>query len=160
METAGGPDAKKARWSPTSTNGANGLAPSNLAAGRDAFANYGYGPQANMAQNGFTGSPQFNTAQLYSTPSMNHSPNGNMAQLSPNTTTVFQQQQQQMNGNGNGNGYGQFPGYNMLGMGLPGMNMLNAFSYNGQMANFGQVSLFLSNTFVVLIYQVPCPAEL
>ncbi|KAF7971536.1 hypothetical protein HWV62_20844 [Athelia sp. TMB] len=142
MDTAGGPDAKKARWSPTSANGANGLPSVNGSAPRDAFANYGYGPQANMAQNGFNHSPQFNTAQLYSTPSMNHSPNGQMAQLSPNTANAFQQQQQQQQQvNGNGNGYGAFAGYNMLGMGLPAMNMLGAFPYNGQMANFGQYAV-------------------
>ncbi|KAI1783800.1 hypothetical protein LXA43DRAFT_1102090 [Ganoderma leucocontextum] len=59
MDTAGGPDAKKARCYPTSFNGANGL-PANGSASagpsRDAFANYGYSPQA-AAQNGFNGSP-------------------------------------------------------------------------------------------------------
>ena len=42
METVGGPDAKKARWSPTSfgaANGANGLAANaSASANRDAFA--------------------------------------------------------------------------------------------------------------------------
>ena len=71
------------------------------------------------------------------------------SQLSPNTAAaafaVQQQQQQQQaqaqQGSPNGNGYGGFGSYNMLGMGIPGMNMLNAFPYNAQMANFAQVSI-------------------
>ena len=66
METVGGPDAKKARWSPTSfgaANGANGLAANaSASANRDAFANYGYGPQAGMAQNGFANSSCANSS--------------------------------------------------------------------------------------------------
>ena len=48
-----------------------------------------------------------------------------------------QQQQQQQQANG---AYGGGFGYNMLGMGLPSMNMLGGFPYNAQMGNFGQVS--------------------
>jgi hypothetical protein len=81
------------------------------------------------------------------------------SQLSPNTAAAFalqspqqqqqqqqqmqqqqQQQQQQPSPNGAGYGFGA-NAYNMLGMGLPGINMLNGFPYNGQMPNFGQVSL-------------------
>jgi hypothetical protein len=150
MDAVGGPEAKKARWSPTAIN-ATTLSSGNNSATRDAFANYGYGPQASISQSAFNNSPpsaSFNGNPLYSTPSINvnHSPNGNgMAQLSPNTAAAFaqQQQQQQQQVNGNGNGYGGFAGYNMLGMGLPGMNMLGAFPYNGQMANFGQVGAAL-----------------
>ncbi|KAJ3004984.1 hypothetical protein NUW54_g4546 [Trametes sanguinea] len=36
------------------------------------------------------------------------------------------------------NPYNGFNGYNMLGMGLPQMNVLGQFAYNGQMANFAQ----------------------
>jgi RNA recognition motif-containing protein len=157
MDSVGGPDAKKARWSPTSLNAQNGV---NTLASPDAFANYGYGPQASISQQNFNNSPPsagFSTP-LYSTASLgmngNHSPNGGMAQLSPNTAAVFAQQQQMgmgqqgqgqgqqagMNGNGNlnGNGYGAGFGYSMLGMGLPGMGILGGFPYTAQMGNFGQ----------------------
>lgn len=144
MDTAGGPDAKKARWSPTSF-GSNGLNSAN-GNNRDAFANYGYGPQA---QNGFNSSPPSATFPganaLYTTPNLGmngNSPNGMAAQLSPNIATAFiqqqqqvQQQQQQQQGQ-NGNGWG----YNMLGIGLPGMGMLGGFPYNAPMGNFNQVS--------------------
>jgi RNA recognition motif-containing protein len=170
MEPVGGPDAKKARWSPTSAfSGQNG----NSAAGnnnRDAFANYGYGPQAAIAaagQNAFNnqqaaavaaasmanGAGGFGGSPLYSTPSLtvNTQSNGGVmgSQLSPNAAAaVFaaqQQQQQQQQGQGqaqpqgspNG-GYNAFNAYSMLGMGMPGMGMLGAFPYNGQMGNFGQ----------------------
>jgi hypothetical protein len=153
MDPAGGPDAKKARWSPNASfpgsNGAN----SAVTPTRDAFANYGYGPQANISQNGFNGSPppsgSFAGSPLYSTPSLgpNSSVNGNgMAPpLSPNTAAAFaqqqqqQQQQQQNQVSVNGGAYGGFGAYNMLGMGIPAMNMLGGFPYNGQMANFSQV---------------------
>jgi hypothetical protein len=160
MDTVGGPDAKKARWSPTSAyaNQNNGSAVSNNA--RDAFANYGYGPQASIAQpfnaapgptaNGAGG---FASSPLYSTPSLSVSTptNGVMnPQLSPNTVAAFaaqqqqqsqvQAQQQQAQGSPNGN-YNAFNAYSMLGMGMPAMGMLGAFPYNGQMANFGQVCL-------------------
>jgi RNA recognition motif-containing protein len=152
MDPSGGPEAKKARWSPTApysnTNGMNTASTPT----RDAFANYGYGPQASISQNGFSNSPPtsngFASSPLYSTPSLslNSSVNGNgiSAQLSPNTAVAFaqqqqqQQQQQQAHANGNGNGYGAFGAYNMLGMGIPGMNMLGGFPYNGQVANFAQ----------------------
>jgi hypothetical protein len=143
MDPAGGPDAKKARWSPNSSfpsNGNTAVTPT-----RDAFANYGYGPQANMSQNGFNGSPSspggFAGSPLYSTPPLgNASLNGNgiATQMSPNSAAAFAQQQQQANANGNA--YGGFGGYNMLGMGIPGMNILGGFPYNGQMANFAQAS--------------------
>lgn len=159
MEPVGGPDAKKARWSPT-FNGQNNSANVNS---RDAFANYGYGPQASIAQSAaFNNSPTSNAgfggSPLYTTPSLsvNTQTNGNgmQSQLSPNNVAAAfavqqsqqqqhggQQQQQQSNqqGSPNGNGYVGFGGYNMLGMGLPGMNMLGNFPYNGQMANFAQV---------------------
>ena len=169
MDAVGGPDAKKARWSPTSINAPNGLSSGNTSAARDAFANYGYGPQASISQSAFNNPPPsagFNGNPLYSTPSLNanHSPNGNnMAQLSPNTAAAFaqqqQQQQQQQQVNGNGNAYSGF-GYNMLGMGLPGMNMLGAFPYTGQMGNFGQVGVnFLLLLWPVLIFQVQRATE-
>jgi len=149
MDPAGGPDAKKARWSPNAFPGSNGVNTTGTPT-RDAFANYGYGPQANISQNGFNGSPPssggFAGSPLYSTPSLgpNATLNGNgmPTQISPNTAAAFaQQQQQQAQANANGNAYGGFGAYNMLGMGIPGMNMLSGFPYNGQMANFAQQRL-------------------
>ncbi|KAF9494185.1 hypothetical protein BDN71DRAFT_1007911 [Pleurotus eryngii] len=162
MEAPSIPDAKKPRWSPTSsfpsTSPTNGSHPQS--ATRDAFANYGYGPQASINQPQFASSPSSanfpNGSPLYSTPSLNintHNGIGGMPQLSPSVANAFaaqQQQQQQQaqaqaqqqaqaNGiNGQLNGYANgFGGYSMLGMGLPGMNMLG-FPYNGQMGNFAQ----------------------
>jgi hypothetical protein len=158
MDPAGGPDAKKARWSPNAFPGSNGVNTAGTPT-RDAFANYGYGPQANISQNGFNGSPPssggFAGSPLYSTPSLgpNATLNGNgmPTQISPNTAAAFAQQQQQAQANANGNAYGGFGAYNMLSMGIPGMNMLSGFPYNGQMANFAQVSqrirLFLETSF-------------
>ncbi|PSR72692.1 hypothetical protein PHLCEN_2v11387 [Hermanssonia centrifuga] len=143
MDSVGGPDAKKARWSPTSfvsSNGMNGLSNGNA---RDAFANYGYGPQANLAQAGFSSSPPSNgfANPLYSTPSLSINTagghNGMSAQMSPNTAGPFTPQTQQTPASANG-AYGGFGGYNMLSMGIPGMNVLNGFQYANQMANFAQ----------------------
>ncbi|ETW74682.1 hypothetical protein HETIRDRAFT_430967 [Heterobasidion irregulare TC 32-1] len=139
MDTVGGPDAKKARWSPTSftSNGANGLS-----ATREAFPNYGYGPQANISQ-GYNGSPpaSFAANALYST-SLNTPTNGNgmSQQMSPNTAIAFaqQQQQHQQQQQQNGGGYGGFNGYNMLGIGLPAMLGVGGFPYNNQVGNFTQ----------------------
>jgi hypothetical protein len=139
----GGPDAKKARWSPNSSATTNT---------RDAFANYGYGPQSSMSQNGlFNNSPptpSFGSNALYSTPSIGvgASPHLSAPQLSPNLATAAfaqqqaaaVQQQQGQNQQQNGNGYGNFSGgYNMLGMGLPSMGMLGGFPYAA--GNFNQV---------------------
>ena len=147
METVGGPDAKKARWSPTSfgSNALNGL--SNSAATRDAFANYGYGPQASISQagysnsspsNGFSGSPLYTTPSLSINTSTNA--NGMPSQMSPNTAGPFTPQTQQTPASANGGAsYGGFGGYNML-MGMPGMGVLNGFPYSSQMGNFSQVS--------------------
>ena len=128
MEGGQGPDAKKARWSPTS--------PSQARAG-DPFANYGYGPQASIQQqqSANQGSP------LYATPSLSINTNaaassaGMGAMATPNSATFQQNQAAGQTSPVNGSGYGF--GYNML---MPGMNMLNGFPYNGQMQNFsGQV---------------------
>lgn len=160
METVGGPDAKKARWSPTSfgaaaaANGANGLAANASAASgnrNDAFANYGYGPQAGIAQNGgYNNSPSsaaaFNGNPLYSTPTLTLNTavasNGMPSQMSPNTAGPYTPQNQQpQSANPNSANPYNFNGYNMLGMGLPTMGVLGGFGYNGQMAaNFAQVS--------------------
>ncbi|KAK0459379.1 uncharacterized protein EV420DRAFT_1539923 [Desarmillaria tabescens] len=128
MEPVGGPDAKKARWSPTFSQNTAG-SPTGSSP-HDAFANYGYGPQAGMAQPGFNTSPSatpFGPNQLYSTPplSINTQTNGSGmgAQLSPNSAAGFAQQQQQQPSPGGASPYG--------------MNMLG-FPYNGQMANFSQ----------------------
>jgi len=153
MEPVGGPDAKKARWSPTSSfPGPNSAGSATTSSPRDAFANYGYGPQASIAQSGFNNSPTsaggFAGNPLYSTPSLsiNTQTNGNgmSSQMSPNTAAAFaqqQQQQQQQQASPNGSAYGGFGAYNMLGMGIPGMNMLGGFPYNGQMPNFSQFPL-------------------
>jgi RNA recognition motif-containing protein len=167
MDTVGGPEAKKARWSPTAftanspagsvaTNGANAAA-----ANRDAFANYGYGPQANFNQQQTQQSspiPGFaNASPLYSTPSLSINTQtgvsmGGQASPNPASAVAFmqqqqqQQQQQQANAqNGqqsplNGNAFGFGGAYNILGMGIPGMNMLGGFPYNNQM-NFQQQGL-------------------
>ncbi|THH19698.1 hypothetical protein EW146_g1540 [Bondarzewia mesenterica] len=146
MDTVGGPDAKKARWSPTSfaTNGANGLASGAVSASREAFQNYGYGPQANISQ-GFNGSPPsatFSGNPLYST-SLNTPTNGNgmSQQMSPNSAAAFAQQQQQQQQQVNGGGaYGGFNGYNMLGMGLPAMLGVSGFPYSNQVGGFAQLA--------------------
>jgi hypothetical protein len=155
MDSVGGPDAKKARWSPSSftSNAANGLPAAPNASARDPFANYGYGPQASISQAAFANSTPgagFGASQLYSTPSLsiNTSMNANgMAgqQMSPNTAAAFLQGQQQqgqqlqtpISANGN-NPYANLGAYNMLGMGMPGMNMMG-FPYGAQLGNFGQV---------------------
>ncbi|KAG6334793.1 hypothetical protein ID866_4300, partial [Astraeus odoratus] len=159
MDTVGGPDAKKARWSPTSFNGTTGTTgalAANATGGtttsantsaRDAFANYGYGPQASINQPAFqqTSSPAFTTAALYSTPSLSINTavgmNGHgQVQMSPHPMTnggfAQQQQQQQQQAAGQGQA-GQF-GYGMLGMGLPSVGMLGGFGYTSQSGNFGQ----------------------
>ncbi|KAI0774834.1 hypothetical protein BD413DRAFT_472395 [Trametes elegans] len=151
MDAVGGPDAKKARWSPNSfgPNGAaNGLAANaSASANRDAFANYGYGPQAGMSQNGFNNSPPssgFTGNPLYSTPSLSVNTavsNGMPSQMSPNTAGPYTPQQQQPSATPNSaNPYNGFNGYNMLGMGLPQMGVFGGLAYGGQMANFAQVS--------------------
>ncbi len=156
MEPVGGPDAKKARWSPTFSQNAAG-SPTGSSP-HDAFANYGYGPQAGMAQPGFNTSPSatpFGPNQLYSTPqlSINTQTNGSgmSAQLSPNSAAGFAQQQQQQPSPGGQSPYGNFGAYNMLGLGIPGMNMLG-FPYNGQMPNFSQVRA-LQNLLIRFISQ-------
>jgi RNA recognition motif-containing protein len=137
MDPVGGPDAKKARWSPTFPQQNSG---SNSASNRDAFANYGYGPQASIAQSGYGSSPIGNSP-LYSTPSLsiNTQTNGSPMnpQMSPNTANFPQQGQPSPNGS-TPYGFGQ---YNMVGMGMPGMNMMGGFAYNGQMGGFNQQRL-------------------
>ncbi|KAH9036298.1 hypothetical protein EDB84DRAFT_1192145 [Lactarius hengduanensis] len=91
MDTVGGPDAKKARWSPNSFGAptSNGLV---TPTSRDAFANCGYGSQAGIPQTFSNCSPAF---RLFRTP-LFHSSTGNMAgQLSPSTANAFAQQQAQ-----------------------------------------------------------------
>lgn len=167
MELSGGPETKKARWSPNSFS-APSVATNGNSNGRDLFANYGYGNQAAVNQaaayGGAPGGGLGNNLglgaqqqQLYSTPSLtvNTATNGiGMAgQMSPSSATSpfppsMQQQQhhQQMNGAG-GNAaaaYAGFGGYNMngmLGMGLPSMGMLGVggFPYSPQIGSFQQV---------------------
>lgn len=140
MESAGGPDAKKARWSPTFGQPSSG-SPTGTT-NKDAFANYGYGPQASIAQSQFNTSPSnsaFATSSLYSSApnlsvnTQNTSPA--LSQMSPNTAAAFSQQQQQAQQQGAqpspNSAYGNFGAYNMLGMGMPGMNMLGGFPYSG-----------------------------
>jgi hypothetical protein len=170
IDTVGGPDAKKARWSPNSFSAptANGLV---TPTSRDAFANYGYGSQAGIPQ-GFSNSspPSAFAGALYST-SIN-TPTATMSgQISPSSANAFaqqqhqaqqqqqqqqqqqaqhqqqqqQQQQQQLNGNA---GYG-FGGYSMLGMGLPSVGMLGGFPYGAQVASFGGVCSYCSSGIVI-----------
>lgn len=161
MDTVGGPDAKKARWSPNSFGAttANGLV---TPTSRDAFANYGYGTQASIPQGFSNGSPPSAFAgALYSTSIS--TPTATMSgQISPSSANAFaqqqhqaqqqqqqqqqqaqqqqvqQQQQQQLNGNA---GYG-FGGYGVLGMGLPSVGMLSGFPYGTQVASFGGVCAY------------------
>ncbi|KAH7883351.1 hypothetical protein F5I97DRAFT_230858 [Phlebopus sp. FC_14] len=157
MDTVGGPDAKKARWSPTfsSTNASSALTTTSTSgttstSTRDAFANYGYGPHAAISQSFQpSSSPAFTPNALYSTPSLtiNTAVNGHgqtipmSAQMSPHTGTGFAQQQQGTQQGQNGAGaYGNAGsfGYGMLGMGLPSVGMLGGFPYSSQSGNFGQ----------------------
>ena len=147
MDTAGGPDPKKARWSPNSFGTTNGGSSGNT---RDAFANYGYGPQSSLSQGQFNTTPSnaFGGA-LYSTPSLTINTNtggnnGLPSQLSPNPGGMSFGQQAQTPISANANSPYIGFGYNMLGMGLPGMNVLGTmggFPYNNQMNNF-QVKIF------------------
>ncbi|TFK92012.1 hypothetical protein K466DRAFT_481521 [Polyporus arcularius HHB13444] len=170
MEPVGGPDAKKARWSPTSFGPGNGNGNGNASASGlnrgDAFANYGYGPQAGLAQqNGFNNnspSAGFNGNALYSTPTLSLNTavaaNGMSQQMSPNTAGPYtpQSQQPQSANPNSANPYNGFNGYNMLGMGLPAMGVLGGFAYNGQMAaNFAQQSF---NGQRLPSLQIPSPA--
>lgn len=156
MDSVGGPDAKKARWSPTSFNGttqSNGLAASansgTTNSHHDAFANYGYGPQASISQSFQpSSSPGFTPNALYSTPSLsiNTAVNGQgmqmSAQMSPHAGGGFTQQQQAGH-QGHVNGGSPYSasgfGYGMLGMGLPSVGMLGGFPYSSHSGNFGQV---------------------
>jgi len=138
MHTVGGPDAKKARWSPT-FNASTTSAATPTAATRDAFANYGYGPHAQITQPFQIAFPAFSNP-LYSTPNLTINTTVNGSDMNPqmtpaNPNAFAQQQQQQPNDMG---AYGGF-GYNMLGMGRPGMNMFGGFPYGAQAGNFGQV---------------------
>ncbi|TRM68862.1 RNA-binding protein Nrd1 [Schizophyllum amplum] len=139
MDAVGGPDAKKARWSPNSFANGNPASPSV----QDAFANYGYGPQAALAQQGYpNGSPgnTYSSNHLYNTPTLTINTQSNgvgmASQLSPNTAVFGQPQTPNPGGQPSPNGSYNFGGmYNMLGMGMPGM--LGGF-YGSQMANFAQ----------------------
>ena len=126
-----------------SSNGVNGLSNGNAA--RDAFANYGYGPQASIAQSGYNNSPPSNGLAgnpLYTTPSLTINTatgaTGMSSQMSPNTAGPFTPQTTQTPASANG-AYAGFGGYNMLTMGIPGMSVLNGFPYANQMNAFTQV---------------------
>jgi hypothetical protein len=170
MDTVGGPDAKKARWSPNSFGAptANGLITPTA---RDVFANYGYGSQAAIPQGFSNGSPPSGFAgPLYST-SISTPTTTMSGQISPNSASAFaqqqaqhqaqqqqqqqqqqqvqqqqqqqqqQHQQQQLNGSA---GYG-FGGYGMLGMGLPSVGMLGGFPYGNQVPSFAGVCIYCSD---------------
>ncbi|KAH9042964.1 hypothetical protein EDB83DRAFT_1604440 [Lactarius deliciosus] len=72
MDTVGGPDALKARWSPNSFDAptTNGLV---TPTSRDAFANYGYGSQAGIPQAFSNGSPPSSFSGLLYSTSINSS---------------------------------------------------------------------------------------
>ncbi|KAL0568537.1 hypothetical protein V5O48_013444 [Marasmius crinis-equi] len=133
MDTPGGPaETKKARWSPTSSTGnpASTSPSATSAAQRDAFANYGYGPQASINQPQYSAAP---TSPLYSTPQgLSVNVSGGQAspgQLSPGGTQTGQTSP----GAANGWGYNQAA---MLGMGMPTMNGMNAMNV-GMLGGFG-----------------------
>lgn len=151
---AGGPETKKARWSP------NSFTNSPVTTGtRDLFANYGYGSQAAINQTpqqqpgyGAVGLGNGN-GQLYSTPSLTVNTatglngSGLASQMSPSSaTSPFSGMQSQNNGFG-AYGMNGMNGMNgMLGMGM-GMSMLGGFPYSPQMGTFQQVRL-LSGSFL------------
>ncbi|KAG7091337.1 hypothetical protein E1B28_010380 [Marasmius oreades] len=134
MDTTGGPEAKKARWSPTSATANAGASSPSASSARDAFANYGYGPQASINQ------LQYNTptSPLYSTPqtlSVNvGGGQGSPGQLSPGGAAT--QSGQAGAGASNGWGYNQAA---LMGMGMPsvnGMNGMNGMNL-GMLGGFG-----------------------
>lgn len=147
LEMTGGPETKKARWSPNSFSNSPVVNST-----RDLFANYGYGnhaainqpqQQQNQQNAGYgTGSLGLGNSngQLYSTPSLTVNTatgvngSGMTSQISPSSaTSPFPNMQSQNNGFGN---YGM---NGMLGMGM-GMGMLgvNGFPYSPQMGSFQQ----------------------
>lgn len=154
---SGGPETKKARWSPNSFTNSPATAGT-----RDLFANYGYGSQAAINQHQLQQSQQQQQSgygssslglgtngngQLYSTPSltvntaagMNGS--GMASQMSPSSaTSPFPSQ----NGGFGNYGMSGMNGMNgMLGMGMGiGMGMLGGgFPYSPQMGSFQQVRI-------------------
>ncbi|KAJ7165518.1 hypothetical protein C8R43DRAFT_878284 [Mycena crocata] len=142
MDASGGPDNKKARWSPTnaSAGGAGAAGGNAVTAGpRDPYANYGYGPGAALnqpsAQQQAQAQAQQQAQQLYATPQLSINTGavggqqqqqlglGQGGQLSPGTLAGFQvgfcQQQAQSPVTGPGSPYSQFSPYNMLAFGYP-----------------------------------------
>ncbi|KAJ7646052.1 hypothetical protein DFH06DRAFT_997842 [Mycena polygramma] len=84
MDAPGGPDSKKARWSPTQgqQQAQQGASP------RDVYANYGYGGSVSA-------SPQIYATPQLSINTQQTAPPQHQHQLSPNTLASFQQQQAQ-----------------------------------------------------------------
>ena len=163
MELSGGPESKKARWSPNAYASSATSVATNGNIRTDLFANYGYGNQAAVNQAtaaAFGSASHLNGNQLYSTPTLTVNTNTNgvsmASQMSPSSaTSAFTpqmpqtQQPGQVNGGGAANVYGGYGGYGMngmLGMGMPGMNMLGvgSFPYSPQIGSFQQVC---GNTF-------------
>ena len=172
MELTGGPDAKKARWSPNSFTNSNGTSNGST---RDLFANYGYGAQAAINQanaSAFSlgsglglGGQQHSQQHLYSTPSLTvntaaslNGAGGINSQMSPSSATspftpslpMSTQQQSQQVGQAQQNGYSGFGlgGYGMngmLGMGMSGM---------GNMGNMGMLGGFPYSPQVTTFQQV------
>ncbi|KIM50953.1 hypothetical protein SCLCIDRAFT_33857 [Scleroderma citrinum Foug A] len=149
MESVGGPDAKQARWLPTSLNGTTSALSTNSSANtsdHDAFTNYGYGPQASINQPVFqpSSSPAFTPTQLYLTPSLSINTGVGMngqVQMSPHPMMSAgfmqkQQHQQHQQQQGMQGQMGQFR-YGMLGMGLPS-GMLGGFGYMSLSGTFSQ----------------------
>lgn len=160
MEMTGGPDAKKARWSPNSFTASNAT-PNGTS--RDLFANYGYGAQAainqanatafsSLASNGLSSlGGQHSQQHLYSTPSLTvntaaslNGSGGMGAQMSPSSATspftpslqMSHQTQQGQQQQGQQNGYSGFSlgnyGMNgMLGMGMNGMGGMGSMGMLG-----------------------------
>ncbi|KAF9262638.1 hypothetical protein L218DRAFT_1038923 [Marasmius fiardii PR-910] len=133
MDTTGGPETKKARWSPTSATANPASSPSATSA-RDAFANYGYGPQASINQ------PQYNapTSPLYSTP-QTLSVNVGGGQVSPGQLSPGGATQTGQTGAGASNGWG----YNqaaLMGMGMPSVNGMSGMNANGAQGAYSPVA--------------------
>ena len=170
LELGGGPETKKARWSPSPATVNNANNNNNNGNGRptDLFANYGYGNNHHP----FNGSGAANGHSLYGAPSLtvNTSTNGMthglghglahghaMApQMSPSSATSpfppsqqsvqHQQAQQAQHMNG-----GAFGSGGMLNMGLPMGNMgmmsvggMGGFPYSPQIGSFQQVRLCIA----------------
>ncbi|KIY62849.1 hypothetical protein CYLTODRAFT_494356 [Cylindrobasidium torrendii FP15055 ss-10] len=138
METVTGPDAKKARWSPSPS-------PSST---NDAFSNYGYGPNAsiNQPQNNGNGGQSFPTGIPQLTINTNTSAAANNGQQPSPNSAMFGGPSPSAP-----SPYNAFGAYGMLGLGLPGMlgfpyNQIPGFGANFQQNQAGLPSLTIPSS--------------